>query len=1024
MYHFVSEQTAELRLSENVLISSHTTQYLKCFQLEAVRFLYERLSKQEFCIFNDESGLGKSAPVVALLNGLGISKKTLIVLQNDEQLLAGWQFHLGVLSDLPVCVIKDVNDSTDSAHSVYLSKWSVLRSIGDLSKLNFDYIIVDHRGYTLNNNFCTSMLLKQFERKVNIVISSVDITSDVKLLYNVMSLGGCLEHQHKSFRSFERKFHLPAVKEVLSKRVDLEEYYKQRGVLGEYIKDFRLRRYRHQFDSYLPLVTPEQYKRNLTLWLGQNNSNSILSGSTIDSTSTGGTDEILECLMSTKRDRQLAPNQQMDPDKISLSEHSDEVIAMEPLVFEMSESEPEVEVTHVTDAQAKESNTNVVMLSSDDCEIVTPTITPTHSALSATNSKTSKTKRKYTKRAQTAKSAELTDSEAEEQRPTPKIKGKKLNVRLSRVCLPQKDLNIIAVTNSHKPKEQAATNSHKPKEQASKPGQEVSKKPPEEITPLEIKLLRAKPNNKVKLDPPVKPTPEPQTPKDDKPKPLPITPKTEPRSKRTDANISTGVQLRETRGMQRMTRSADARPYSKYMGLRRTLDNDKKVTPKRKRNSDTNQTPTTSKLKKVEVKQEVTVTAEKSKTTPTKGNPKTKKIGRAPKRKLSKEPKSLPSNKRRGKISEVTVKSAPAATPELLSSGSLQSDNSYLQCAQKLPENLAELGSLELPQFRVPHVPPATPLMLPIPLNLFSDSEVAIAPSPQQKSDVVVINSSHDESSQPSAKQSQSRRTRALKRKRPAPSKEQQSQPTTSSFGMLLAQQRGSVNKSPDIFSNCSDLSQLTLAQPVPSVSPFEGFKIFGSEVKQLQQQHAKTQAGMPVKKKRERSCLDILEQMFEPQNTKNSDLGVQLLPNLPSPKQQLPPRRFTLLDDDIFEITNNGEFGSRLRLDSMGNVSPVQQQQSQPQRNKITNYLISSGGTPEDAGQRTQASQVLRKSPKSIKSTQSTKLTRWFATAAAVSGESQSAPSTPVVPTDKMARARMARSGGAGKRKRLQLDK
>lgn len=51
-----------------------------------------------------------------------------------------------------------------------------------------------------------------------------------------MSLGGCLEHQHKSFRSFERKFHLPAVKEVLSKRVDLEEYYKQRGVLGEYIK--------------------------------------------------------------------------------------------------------------------------------------------------------------------------------------------------------------------------------------------------------------------------------------------------------------------------------------------------------------------------------------------------------------------------------------------------------------------------------------------------------------------------------------------------------------------------------------------------------------------------------------------------------------------------------------------------------------------------------------------------------------------------------------------------------------------
>lgn len=109
MYHFVSERTAEVRVSENVLIPSKTTQYLKSFQLEAVRFLYKRLSQQEFCILNDESGLGKTASVVALLSGLGTAKKTLVVLQNDEQLLAGWQFHLGVLTDLSVCVIKDVN---------------------------------------------------------------------------------------------------------------------------------------------------------------------------------------------------------------------------------------------------------------------------------------------------------------------------------------------------------------------------------------------------------------------------------------------------------------------------------------------------------------------------------------------------------------------------------------------------------------------------------------------------------------------------------------------------------------------------------------------------------------------------------------------------------------------------------------------------------------------------------------------------------------------------------------------------
>jgi len=52
----------------------------------------------------------------------------------------------------------------------------------------------------------------------------------------VLRLGGSLEHQYKTFQNFERKFHLPDVKEVLSKRVDLEEYYRQRGVLGEYIK--------------------------------------------------------------------------------------------------------------------------------------------------------------------------------------------------------------------------------------------------------------------------------------------------------------------------------------------------------------------------------------------------------------------------------------------------------------------------------------------------------------------------------------------------------------------------------------------------------------------------------------------------------------------------------------------------------------------------------------------------------------------------------------------------------------------
>jgi len=108
MYHFVSEQTPEVRLTDEALVTSHVTQYLKSFQLDAVRFVYDRLAKREFCILNDESGLGKVATVAALLSALPPAKKTLVVLQNDEQLLTGWRFHLDTLTDLQVYIIQGV----------------------------------------------------------------------------------------------------------------------------------------------------------------------------------------------------------------------------------------------------------------------------------------------------------------------------------------------------------------------------------------------------------------------------------------------------------------------------------------------------------------------------------------------------------------------------------------------------------------------------------------------------------------------------------------------------------------------------------------------------------------------------------------------------------------------------------------------------------------------------------------------------------------------------------------------------
>uniref|UniRef100_A0A034V507 Protein suppressor of underreplication n=1 Tax=Bactrocera dorsalis TaxID=27457 RepID=A0A034V507_BACDO len=98
------------------------------------------------------------------------------------------------------------------------------------------------------------------------------------------------------------------------------------------------------------------------------------------------------------------------------------------------------------------------------------------------------------------------------------------------------------------------------------------------------------------------------------------------------------------------------------------------------------------------------------------------------------------------------------------------------------------------------------------------------------------------------------------------------------------------------------------------------------------------------------------------------------------------------LVDEEIFEITNNDAFGSVMRINSNGEISPVQTTARglQPtQHNKITNYLIGTTQlTPTEAtmdertpSKRTQtplSGTVTRRSPKN-KSTQSTKLTKWF---------------------------------------------
>ncbi|XP_017020535.2 protein suppressor of underreplication [Drosophila kikkawai] len=969
MYHFVSEQTPELRLSADALVTSHVTQYLKGFQLEAVRFLYERLAKREFSVLNDESGLGKPATVAALLSALDRTKKTLIVLQNDEQLLAGWQFHLDTLTDLAVYTIQGVQDTTDSPHSVYLAKWSSLRSIGDLSRLKFDYILVDNRGHSLNNSFCTSMLLKHFEGRVNMVISSVDITSDVKLLYNILRLGGRLEHQYRSFQSFDRKFHLPDPKEVFSKRIDLEDYYKQRGFLSEYIKDFRLRRFRHQFEKSLPLVAPEQYKHNLHLWLASKNSQSTLSGSS----------EVCSTIASLEN----LPVQPQEQDK--LSDHSvDDIVAMSPLIFESSDSDVEaITVEAVVDPN------QVLVVSSDDCEIVTPPNTPPNQTSGMKESPRFKSKRKLSQRKTAQKKLQLTDSEEEEEHRSP---GAPKAVEVA----------------------------------ARKHTRSTATIEPPKTKRLNIRLRR------VSLES------IPTTPPAAEKAAALATPKTEP-SVRKRKPVRQAVSPQDTRrpatrGMQRLTRSAESKLHSKYV-KHHILEDAKRTTQKRAK-AEGNQTPRTSKPR---VKQEQKEKPAEAPLLPPK-KPETetpkRKVGRP--RKCKQEPEPSKS------------KAKPPAkpfnpTPQVLSGSSLSSE--YMQCAQRIPDNL---DALEPPAFRVPFTPQQTPLLLKLPsaFNLLSDSEVVAVTQTKSQGEAVVINSSHDESSPQDA--TQSRRTKALKRKR------KQESPTKSSFGggLGLPPANRRANKSPDLFSISSEMSQIPLAQP-RAASPFEGFKIFGSEVKQFQQQHARTNAP-PPKKNRERSCLDILEKIFEPRQEKTSP---KVLPSLPQTQKEpeassaalaITQRRRTLLEDDFFEITNNGEFGSRMRLNSSGGVSPVQPDQQSArvtQANKITNYLIGSGLTQEktqpNAGTRSStnaaaATQALRKSPKSPrqngKSTQATKLTRWFGSVFGGGGgisqtssvESVSAPSTPAAPSTSAAasRARAARSGGPTRRKRLDLFK
>ncbi|XP_011294659.2 protein suppressor of underreplication [Musca domestica] len=1150
MFHFVADHPpVPVRLSFRAQILGHVRQYLKQFQVDAIQFMHNFLAKGEFCVYNDESGLGKQAAVAVLLDSACGNKKSLIVVQNDDLYIHGWEFHFSVLTNCSVTVIKDNKDTTDSPHNIYLAKWSTLRTIDDLSKFDFDYIILDNRGQMLNNTFCMSMLLKHYERKINILISSVDITSDLKLLHNILKLGGRLEPRYANFKQFEDKFKLPDAKELTYKKVDLEEYFLKRERLADYCKNFRLRRYCHQYEQHLPLVTPDRYKINLDVFrekqtaTNSENSSVEISSQNRQDDRVRDTQELFEEYCRQRRKQQEIQKQKLEQKKkeqaklqeqqnqlkekelesvcdvddevafINYSppppvvhdkppttrENSDEAVLMSPLLL-VSDSEDTEDVPEICNDPGDEAN--IVDLSTDDDENGKNNETSNASNENNEKEKTSsdKTSNKTTRKYKCVRNeidrlkADVATNLKFQNETTPKRRtrhaddnrcinsSRRRKNEVEEVTTPKQGSRSSSETN--KKSSPRDTSNEKKRDSSSKTSTDKENKR------NETSSIERGTNDKDKC---------PDNSSESNKKSNDLTPRTSRSIRKIDLTSETATSPATNKAKKSLT----TRNSSSTESTKKSTTIDPNVVIKTEpEDNPPKTTSSTSSIKRPTTK-EMTATLERIKreldidrvviyTRDTRSAKRSTRSAGCPSRLSAKnalfhneKPKAKKTshdkqeNKTNGQKSNAQAKSTKSNENDIVDtqapiiSMTCSQDFDPLQCAQRLSSVGASESNSQRKStstsFLVPPVP-ARNSLIPSSINsFFGDSEVVFVPptstsstTKANKSDVIVLSES-EENEQLSSLQSTatSRRTRALKpRKTRNKPEEVASQVPT--FSQLLGQQNTRASaKSPDLFSNCSDLTPMPCSQNAnineePS-APFEGFKIFGSEVKQLQQHYAtsKTQnASKGKKSQRDRSCLDILENMFEPPNkkqkTKVSDkeagdlsataktakssntqplrnnaqktrVQVPIVPHHPieaiaEAKAQQEKRIRSLApssvnEDEIFEITNNGTFGSVLRLHSNGEISPVHHtQKPQPQHNKITKYFQggltqnvtssqedsgnnSEAGTPSKKPQQQQqpnAQQLtntqyanLKKSPKQRcpTTTQATKLTKWFTT-------------------------------------------
>lgn len=1078
LYHFVAEQFKENlvlgsggQYQRQHMVAGRLCQYLKHWQLEGLRFLYKNHEKSEGCILNDESGLGKVVTVATFLGSIltnDTTKKCLIVCR-DEAAIEEWRFHLSVLTHLIVKVIEKTSDI--NFETVYLIKWSSIKDIIDIDKLNFDHVILDNRGEMLKNKFCTGILLRYFENKVTIIISSVDVTSDIKLLHILLRLCGRLERQYTDAKVFEDKFELPQLQEGVSNKVDLEDYFVKRERVINFCRDFRLRRYCHQFDEEFPIVSRGIFQRHLQQWQNQNKS-SLSSGSVKqerkDSINNSRLDYEVERINETPY---IINNDDEDENS------SDDVVVMSPLVL-VSESESDEE----NDRSRLENERNSQFIEEikdedtddddDDKGDRRNQTSKDSTNTSATNRRKSKTpvktpsksnnKRPHPDDSKSLRSRTLTSPK----KPLPIRKNSKKSPETPKhnkdnetINKRQQENNKKTVENGEakkKAKDNDETPKKSPSKQISQPKSngsvskdkksnqndtnfdnlEKSESIQETQTPtrkdkVKLKSIRQKRNE----------VPEKRKPKEDdevSKKLNKSTSKVDSHKKHSPNNES--IQEKKIENNNKLDQVPKIVAKSCKSNLSIMMEEAQKfVTNENIGRRSKKSEATKIRAKKLEVPEVVVIVKKASPSNVAKAKPspkkqisspsddsKSKKVS-TPSRKDSKSiqsPKEAPSNQvvnnklktKPPTAAKTLTELAPIGVHSISTRGMQRQTRSNPKTSKYMKISIEQVGigktkspkgivgrrrsvyvakkTIPTPQPPKPPSKPPSPtpsaisaspeesiqlgqaltltnnfvvpeVIVPTPRNFqyhfplmldkeISDTECQITSQASNNQEVIVLtgSSTNDREMEPP------KSTVSVSRRK------QTARPPMVTIHRPVSEKA----KSPDLFSTCSDLSLPCSQQQHSNKTNFEGFKIFGSELRK------------PSPVKQQRSCLDILERMLEPRS------GIVAQKNNKTPKftltQDKPTTSRNCLEDEdaMFEITANGTFGNTVRVNSNGEMSPIRQKNpltppsSSHPKNRITNYLINSSQHSSILGQALPSSledvaDLLPKTPKRRKS-------------------------------------------------------